>query len=318
MLVMPVANGVMPFAEGGNIIGAFMPKQGGAAVIRAGVGKELLICPWIEKSEKIYPVGIVTVIRDIWFEKAMYENGESVPIILARLEGRGFARWHNLRAEKGNIFCDRVEPMKMFSERLKYPVLSGAGWVAEGGCTEFKGINDIPVTVYGYDTETGDEVEISANLGGVVSEEHAHTIEHGIIRALNVYGLCTPKTLIEAMAEETDELKQTMEIGMRFTLPEILGATSTGQCGNQMTNIAQFYLNKDFITNLEKGKDVVSAVEQARKSAMSHVVEDIGLTMQKGIRVLQGLKLGMSHDDTPISVETAKKVIARFPFDPWS
>ena len=318
MLVMPVANGVMPFAEGGSVVGAFLPKEGGAAVVRAGVGNEVLISPWLVKTKKIYPVGVITVIRDIWFEKALYETGESVTVILARLEGRGFARWNNLRAEKGNIYCDKVEPMTMFSERLKYPVLSGAGWVAEGGYTEFKGLNDIPVTIYGYDTETGDDVEISANLGGVVSEEHAHTIEHGIIRALNVYGLCTPKTLIEAMADETEELKQSLDIGMRFTLPEILGATSTGQCGNPMTNIAQFYLNKEFVTNLEQGKDVVSAVEQARKTAMSHVVEDIGLTMQKGMRVLQGLKLGMSHDDTPISVEIAKKVISRFPFDPWS
>lgn len=318
MLVMPVANGVMPFAEGGSIVGVFMPKEGGASIVRAGVGKELLICPWLEKSEKIYPVGVLTAIRDIWFEQAVYESGETTPVILAQLEGRGFARWHNLRSEKGTIHSDKVEKLNILTDRLKYPVLSGAGWVAEGGQTEFKGKNDIPVTVYGYDIESGAEVEISANLGGIVSEEHAHTIEHGIIRALNVYGLCTPKTLIEAMAEETSELKQTMEIGIRFTLPEILGATSTGQCGNQMTNIAQFYLNKEFISNLNQGKDVLSSVEQARKAAMSHVVDDIGLTMQKGLRVLQGLKLGMSHDDTPISVETAKRVIARFPFDPWS
>jgi hypothetical protein len=50
---------------------------------------------------------------------------------------------------------------------------------------------------------------------------------------------------------------------------------------------------------------------------MSQLTQDIGLTTQPGIRAAQGMKRGMNHDDTPLSLETAKKVIARFPLSPW-
>jgi hypothetical protein len=50
---------------------------------------------------------------------------------------------------------------------------------------------------------------------------------------------------------------------------------------------------------------------------MSQLTQDLGLTMQQGVRVLQGLKKGMSHDDTPLKIDICKKVIGRFPLDPW-
>ena len=50
---------------------------------------------------------------------------------------------------------------------------------------------------------------------------------------------------------------------------------------------------------------------------MSQLAGELGITMQRDLRVLQGLKKGMSHDDTPLRVEAGKRVIGRFPVDPW-
>ena len=207
--------------------------------------------------------------------------------------------------------------MDFRATRKEYPVISGAGWMPSGGTTEFRDPSDIPVTIYGTDLEAGREVSIRANVGGLISQEQAHTVEHGLIRALRTYGLCTPRTLIDSMARETAELKTSMEFGIRLALPEMIGRTSTGACGNPMSNLAQFYLAQDFIENLSAGQNTAESLLNARRKAMSQLTGDLGLTMRPGLRVLQGLKKGMAHDDTPLKVETSKRVITRFPLDPW-
>jgi hypothetical protein len=129
--------------------------------------------------------------------------------------------------------------------------------------------------------------------------------------------LCTVRTLLDSFDKETDELKQTLEFSMRYSMPEFLGITASGACGNPMTNLARFYLSQELISNIDAGKSLNASLADARRSTMSQLTQDLGVTMQQGQRVLQGLKKGMSHDDTQLKVEACKKVIGRFPFDPW-
>lgn len=317
MLIMPVANGILPRAQGGTITGMFIIENGGQLLLDVGVGKEILICPWIVEEQGLYPVGVIVRIMNIWNHAVADDNGVEIPVLMAKLEGRGHARWHTLRTAGSYIYSNDVEQLNLKKMRKEYPSISGAGWSPQGGYTEFRDKSDIPVTLYGNDLETGQEVRITANLGGLVELEQAHTIEHSVIRALNTYGLCTPRTLVEAMSRETDELKKSVEFSIKHTMPEVLGLTASGACGNPMTNLAQVYLAQEFVSNIEAGKSLNESLDKARRSTMSQLTDDIGLTMNQGIRVLQGLKKGMAHDDTILKLETYKKVISRFPFEPW-
>ena len=159
------------------------------------------------------------------------------------------------------------------------------------------------MTIYGIDLETSREVSITANLGGLVGKEQAHTIEHAIIRALSTYGLCTPRTMMESLVKETTELKQSLEFSIRHTMPEALGITASGICGNPLTNMAQFYLAQEFVDNIKAGKKLNDSLANARRATMSQLTSDMGLTMQQGLRTLQGLKKGMSHDDSIVENE---------------
>ena len=317
-IIMPVANGVLPRPQGGRITGMFVMDANGQMAAQIGVGHDILVCPWLEEENTLYPVGVLSRVLDISRETAADEQGNQLSLLVVVLEGREHARWNRFKNTNTFIFTDDIEIMDLKRTRADYPAISGAGWTPGGGYTEFRGKHDIPVTLYGSEWETGREVSITANLGGLVEQEQAHTIEHAIIRALKIYGLCTPRTLMEAVIQETVELKRSVENSIRFALPEVLGRTNSGMCGNPMTNLAQFYLSNRFVDNLEAGKSLERSLRDARKTAMSQITQDLGLTMQPGVRVLQGLKKGMSHDDTVLKLETYKKVIKRFPFDPWS
>ncbi|MDR3560014.1 MAG: hypothetical protein P4N59_01045 [Negativicutes bacterium] len=316
-LILPVANGVLPNPHGGTITGVFIFEQGGEALVRAGSDQDILICPWIPESENLYPVGVLARLAKVWTQTMPDPSGQDCPVLMAVLEGRGHARWHHLQAKGPYIVADGVERLNFKATRQEYPAISGAGWQPAGGFTEFRDASDIPVTVYGTDLETGQEVSIRGNLGGLVTQQQAHTIEHGIIRALGTYGLCTPRTLLDSISRETDELKKSVEYGLRFAMPEVIGRTSTGACGNPMTNMAQFYLARDFVDNVTAGKSLNRSLFDAKRSAMSQLTDELDLTMHQGIRALQGLKKGMQHDDTPLKVEICKKVIRRFPLEPW-
>jgi len=317
MLIMPVANGILPRPEGGTITGMFIIENGGRLLLDVGVGREMLICPWIAEEQGLYPVGVIVRIMNIWSETGVDDKGAEIPVLMATLEGRGHARWYTMGAAGSYIYSNDIEYINLKKMRKEYPAISGAGWLPQGGYTEFRDKSDIPVTIYGADLEAGQQISMTANLGGLVELEQAHTIEHSVIRALNTYGLCTPRTLVEAMSRETDELKKSVEYSIKHTMPEALGLTASGACGNPMTSLAQFYLAQEFVGNLHAGKSLNESLDKARRSTMSQLSDDIGITMRQGIRVLQGLKKGMAHDDTILKLETYKKVINRFPFEPW-
>ncbi|MDT8902759.1 hypothetical protein [Anaeroselena agilis] len=315
--ILPVANGILPRPGGGRITGVFVVEKGDEPLAGAGPGRDVLVCPWVAEDGGLYPVGVAARILHIGAHTAVDGAGRELPVTTVTLEGQGHARWHTLKAAGGFVASPDVEALNLRSMRREYPAISGAGWLPAGGFTEFRDPTDIPVTIYGADIETGKAVNISANLGGLVSQEQAHTIEHGIIRALRTYGLCTPRTLLDSLARETAELKQSVELGLRFALPEILGRTGAGACGNQMTNLAQFYLAREFIDNVAAGKSFGRSLFDARRRTMSQLTGELGITMERDLRVLQGLKKGMSHDDTRLRVETGKRVIGRFAADPW-
>lgn len=317
IVIMPVANGILPKPGGGKITGMFVMENGGHILSNLGIGRELMVCSVSADTQELYPVGVVAKILDLWEQTYSGESGEEIPIVMAVIEGRGHARWHTLDTVGTYLISKDIELLDFKKTRKEYPVISGAGWIPEGGYTEFRDKRDIPVTLYGIDIESGQKVSISGNLGGLVELEQAHTIEHAMIRALRVYGLCTPKTLIESIGKETDELKKSVEFSIKYTMPEALGITASGACGNPMTNLAQFYLAQNFVANVSLGKSLNESIIKARKATMSQLVQDMDITMQQGLRVLQGLKKGMSHDDTLVGMKTYKKVIGRFPFDPW-
>ncbi|MDR3589739.1 MAG: hypothetical protein P4N41_08780 [Negativicutes bacterium] len=316
-LILPVANGVLPNPHGGTITGVFIFEQGGETLAKMGSGQEVLICPWVPELQNLYPVGVIARIARVWTQVVTDQAGQECPVLMAVLEGRGHARWHNLQVKGPYVVAAEVEQMNFKATRQEYPAISGAGWLPAGGYTEFRAAADIPVTIYGTELESGREVSMSANLGGLVTQQQAHTVEHGMIRALRTYGLCTPRTLLDSMARETDELKKSVEYGIQFAMPEIIGRTSTGACGNPMSNLAQFYLAREFVDNVSAGKSLDRSLADAKRSAMSQLTDELGLSMQQGVRALQGLKKGMHHDDTRLKVETCKKIIRRFPFEPW-
>ena len=317
MLILPVANGVLPRPHGGRITGMFVAEQGGQLLAEAGAGQELLACPWVADSNSLYPVGAICRIVDIAENSITDETGQEIPVFVAVLEGREHARWHTLKQRGKYVFTTDLERMDLRRLRQEYPVLSGAGWMPAGGFTEFRSAHDIPVTVYGADLQTGREVSITGNLGGIVGQEQAHTIEHAMIRSLRTYGLCSPRTLAESMQQETTELKASLDFSLRYAIPETLGLTASGACGNVMTNMAQMYLAQDFAANLAAGKNLNESLFKARQSAMSQLTQDLDLTMHGGIRVLQGLKKGLSHDDTRLKLDVYSKVLRKFPIDPW-
>ena len=316
-LILPVANGLLPKPDGGKITGVFLPDQGREAMGKAGSGQDVLICPWVVETQTLYPVGVVARLIKAWPQTVVGADGKEYQLLMAMLEGGGHARWHTVQANGPYLVSNDIEPLNLKAMRKEYPAVSGAGWLPAGGFTEFRAATDIPVTLYGADLETGRQVSVKANLGGLVSQEQAHTVEHGMLRALKTYGLCTPRTLLDSMARESEELKKSVELGIRFTMPEIIGRTSTGACGNPMSKLAQFYLAQEFVDNVAAGKSLDRSLSDAKRTAMSQLSGELGLTMDHGTRVLQGLKKGMRHDDTVLKVETCKKVIARFPLEPW-
>jgi len=318
MSIFPVANGLMPRPGGGRLTGVFLLEQGGELLSRLGAGRNVLICPWVATDEALYPAGVVARVLNVWPQTAANVAGQEISLLMAVLEGQGHARWHTLQAVDGFVASPDVEALSLKSMRKDYPAISGAGWLPAGGFTEFRDESDIPVTIYGSDLETGQTVKIAANLGGLVAREQAHTIEHGIIRALRTYGLCTPRTLLDAIGRETRELKLSVEFGMRFALPEIFGRTATGACGNPMSKLAQFYLAREFLDNVAAGKSLPRSLAEARRRTMSQLTGDLGLTTRQGLRALQVLKKGMSHDDTPLKPDIVKKVLGRFPAEPWA
>ena len=177
--------------------------------------------------------------------------------------------------------------------------------------------NNIEITIYGFEFEKGGDVSITARISGEIEPEKAHTIEHAIIRSLKNYAMCTPKTLRSCIIKETEELKWSVEVGIAKKLPEIFGVTKSGMCGNPLTQMASYHLSDELKKQIQSGENIIKSIENARTKTVSKITREMDISTQKGIRQLQGLKKGMFHDDTPEELKTLKKVIMKFPQDPW-
>jgi len=315
-LLIPVVNGILPRPGGGRSVGGFLegaPEQ----TPQLEAGENVFVCPLIPANGSLYRIGVLAKIVDIRRQMFDVAGREPVSFLSMLIEGVTHARWDTLATERGFIMAEGLEAQNFRRIRVDYPVVSGAGWMPQGGFTEFRSLGDIPVTLYGNDIERNAAVSLTGNLRGLVSLESAHTIEHAIIRSLRNYGLCTARTLQESMQSETQELTWSVEKSIRYALPEVLGHTQAGACGNPMTNMAHFYMFQELSEQLGQTGDVERALSQARRTVMSRLTGDLGLTTEPGQRALQGLKKGMRHDDSPLSLELCKKVLARFPLEPW-
>ena len=315
-LLIPVMNGILPRPGGGRSVGGFLegsPDQ----TPQLEPGENVFICPLIPAIGTLYRIGVLAKVVDLRRQLFEMTGNEPVPFLSMLIEGSTHARWDTLTANKGFIMAEGLEPQNFRRMRSDYPVVSGAGWTPKGGFTEFRSLGDIPVTLYGKDIERNTSVGMTGNLKGLVSLESAHTIEHAMIRSLRTYGLCTALTLQEAMRAETEELTWSVEKSMRYALPEVLGNTQAGACGNPMTNMAHFYMFQELSAQIRETDDGERALRQARRTVMSRLTGDLGLTTEPGVRALQGLKKGMHHDDSPLSLELCKKILGRFPLEPW-
>lgn len=315
-LLIPVVNGILPRPGGGRAVGGFFS---GPAETRLPLeaGDPVFICPLVPTTGSLYRIGVLATVTDISCHQLDVPGREPLPFWSIFLEGTTHARWDTLGLQHGALMVEGLESKDFRKMRSDYPLVSGAGWVPQGGFTEFRSLGDIPVTLYGHDVESNLPVELAGNLRGLVSLEAAHTIEHALIRSLRTYGLCTARTLQEAMRDETNELTWSVEKSMRYALPDVLGRTQAGVCGNPMTNMAQFYLFGELFKQFRNGTVGDDALTQARRSVMSRLAGELGLTTEPGLRALQGLKKGMMHDDSPLSLDLCKKVLARFPLEPW-
>ena len=315
-LLIPVINGILPRPGGGLSTGGFVEGPPDCTPSFES-GANVFICPMLPATGSLYRVGVLARVMDVRKQKVDMAGCKPVSFVSVLLEGSTHARWNTLSMQRGVVMAESLEPIDFRRMRSEYPVVSGAGWAPQGGFTEFRSLGDIPVTLYGTDIERGAPVRLQGNLKGLVGQESAHTVEHAMIRSLRSCGLCTARTLHQAMREEAEELTWSVEKSMRFALPEILGATQAGSCGNPMTNLAQFYMFQELSEQIKEAEGGQIAMERARRAVMSRLTSDLGLTTEPGLRALQGLKKGMLHDDSPLGLELCKKILLRFPIEPW-
>lgn len=312
--VLPVMNGAIP-RESREITGVFLDKRS-RQIFRSGRGSLVLLLPYDHRSG-LYPVGTLVSVQDVWQQPVVTAPSFNiVEALFVRVSGKATVKASGFRLVNGRMYARDIERLDLRRLREVYPLIDGAGWSATEGSTEARNPQDIRVTIFGVSHE-GEEVSLSANLGGLVSGETAHTIEHAIIRALERYAMVTPKTLRECMKEETDALKASLSVGYSLKMPELFGVTPTGMCGNPLTGLAHFYLSHELKRNLESGASFARSLEEARLSALSKVTGDLDLSTQRGSRVMESLKMGMMHDDSPQGSGILKSVLRRFPLSPW-
>ncbi|MCL5046036.1 MAG: hypothetical protein M1598_04500 [Actinobacteria bacterium] len=318
--VVPVANGILPRPDGGVIQGIFVDPLSTRLLGEMEDKVDFVLCPFSMDRGSIYPVGVLVRALESWPQEVYIAGPQNrVRGLFAKLEGRGLVKAGGFRWSGEFVLGQDFEPLDPAELRSRdYPVIVGAGWKPMGGFTEMKSEKDLPITIYGVEFEDGEQVQIRGNVGGLVSPEQAHTIEHAIIRSLQQNALCTPRTLAQSLADEAAELKGSIELGIRLRLPEIFGITSGGACGNPMTNLAQIYLTQEIIEGLQGGKSLPWTLEEARRKTLSRLAEDLRFTTQPGLRVLEGLKKGMLHEDTLPGQPLAKKILKRFATSPWN
>ena len=313
--VIPVANGMIPRADQ-DLTGVFSDEWTKKVFLAAGNKRSVLLLP-IDPATGIYPVGSLVTARDAWTQQVMTAPSFAIrEAVFATFVGKGTFRASSFSWENGILVAEDVTPLDLGELRTSYPLIDGSGWTPSDGATDSRSLGDIRVSIFGRSHE-GDEVVLEGNLGSLVSPEAAHTLEHAIIRSLSRFAMVTVKTLRHSIAQEVSDLKASLELGYSLRMPEFFGVTSTGMCGNPLTGLAQFYLADELRKRLASGMSLPRSVEGARLTALSRVTGDLGLSTEKGVRVLEGLKRGMMHDDSALSDATLKRVLRRFPLSPF-
>lgn len=315
--VLPVMNAILP-KLGGRTSGIVLEPSLMKTVMRLGVGGEVFVAAVPPGSVSIYQVGVVCKIRRVYLEPIYRDESPAVVQgLFVELEGMIVARANSFSVIGQSLRVERPEPLDFKALRPGYPVISGLGWSTLGGFTEVRSPQDIEVTIYGVGADGEEGVFVHGQVGGIISVEQAHTVEHAIIRSLNNYGICSPRTLLTAWRQETGELKASIEAGFKYKAPELFGLTESGACGNPLTNLAHFYMAQEFWKGVEQGNNVVASLETAKLKTLSHLASDLDITSDAGLRTLQGLKKGMQHTDEPVNEQTIRKVLNAFPVSPW-
>ncbi len=317
--LVPVINGVLPRPGGGEVTGIFLDPMTARMLSELGPDSTVVLCPYDPAGDRIYPAGVLTRILSLWVQDVfLYGPQTRISALFARVLGEERVRLRSVGSRHNLMIAAGITKLDVSALRAEqYPVIDGAGWQPLGGNTEMKSPRDLPITIHGVEYESGARVHIDGNVGGVVPPEQAHTLEHAIIRSLQTYAMCTPKTLAKAIVREGRELEASVEMGYKLKRPEVFGVTSSGACGNPMTNLAHFYLAKEMVEGIEDGRSVIESLESARRKALSQLTDELELTSETGLRALQGLKKGMLHDDNPLAQKHLRKVINRFPPSPW-
>lgn len=320
LLTIPVANGVLPKPNGGKVSGVFLDRYSASVLEALGPGGVILLCPYSSDMKSLYPIGVSGRVEKIWFGEMLLGGFQKMTALFATISGGERVRTKGFELRKSKYLAS-LDPEALDFQELRdrgYPTIDGAGWKPMGGYTEPKGLSDIPVTVYGVDVETGNQVGVVANLGGLVDAESAHTVEHGIIRALDQYGICSPRTLAMSLKREANDLKASIAMGFARKMPEIFGVTESGMCGNPLTNLAHFYMSEELRDLLDSGGDLWRSVDAVRRKTLSKLTDELEISTEAGLRILQGLKKGMAHDDTPLRRKSIKAILGRFPPNPWA
>lgn len=315
--MLPILNGILP-RPGGTVTGVFLAPWLLPAVAKAGKGADLFLAP-VGPDGSLYPLGVIAKVGEFWSQD-VYIMGAEQPVakgVFLSLFGRDHAKARTYTTSGRSLIALGVQLMPVKDLRPEYPCISGAGWVPQGGYTENRGDGDVIVCIEGFDVTSGESVALSGQIGSLVTYQQAHTIEHAIIRSLQSYAFCSPKTLAEALVDESRELKTSVETGMRLQRPELFGVTSSGSCGNQLTHLAQFYLTDEYLRELQSGHPALASLDTARRRTLSRLTQDLSITTEAGLRALQGLKRGMQHDDSRLGEEVLKQVLMRFPASPW-
>jgi len=318
IFALPIVNGVLPRPNGGVLQGVFLDPYFAKMLVNLGVGSKVLLLPISREDQSLYPVGVRARIEDLWTEKvAPFDNARA---LFVKVLGRERTRARSFEFTDEGLLAKGIEPLDIQQLReMGYPVICGAGWHPTGGYTTFdNNRQNIEITIYGFELQTGKDVAIQGRLGGEIEPEKAHTVEHAIIRSLKNYAMCTPKTLRICMERETEELKWSVEVGIAHKLPEVFGVTKSGICGNPLTQMASYYLSEEFTKQIKSGASLIESITQARNKTVSKLTKDMEISTKKGERSLQGLKKGMFHDDEPEELIVLKRVISRFPASPWN
>jgi len=319
ILALPVVNGVFPRPNEGRIRGVFFHHHVGRVFRLGERGHPVLLCPFVTDLGQIYPLGVLVEVRRVWTEEVFAPDRETrVLAPFVEVVGRGRARARGFSLTNGVLIAEGVEMVDLDKIRNRgYPVIDGAGWQAVAGTTEMTGPGDVYMEIEGIDLDSRERLKIGAKVGDLVAGEQAHTLEHALIRSLNQFALATPKTVLACWRTEADELKRSVDWGFRYRRPELFGVTSSGACGNPLTDLAHFYLSREMLKSLKRGQSWWESLEEARSRTLSRLVSHLEITTEAGLRILQGLKKGMYHDDQAVRYRTVREALRRFPADPW-